>query len=48
MYWEQFQLPGWLRRQHPLVLGRNCSTVGYYWRAREVAGHRESELCLVR
>jgi uroporphyrinogen decarboxylase len=37
-YWEQFQLPGWAARQHPLVLGRNCSTVGYYWRAREWMG----------
>jgi len=38
LYWEQFQLPGWRLRQHPLVLGRNCSTVGYYWRAREWLG----------
>jgi uroporphyrinogen decarboxylase len=37
-YWEQFQLPGWGLRRHPLVLGRNCTTTGYYWRAREWMG----------
>jgi hypothetical protein len=38
-YWDTFGLPGWQRpRQHPLMLGRNCSTLGYYWRAREWMG----------
>ncbi len=37
-YWREFLLPGWQRRQHPLVLGRNCSILGYYWRAREWMG----------
>ncbi|RFC44078.1 MAG: uroporphyrinogen decarboxylase [Verrucomicrobia bacterium] len=37
-YWQQFQLPGWGLRQHPLILGRNCSILGYYWRAREWMG----------
>jgi uroporphyrinogen decarboxylase len=37
-YWQQFLLPGWGLRQHPLILGRNCSTLGYYWRAREWMG----------
>lgn len=37
-YWEQFQLPGWRAREHVLVLGRNCSTLGFYWRAREWMG----------
>lgn len=37
-YWDQFMLEGWSRRQHPLILGRNCSTLGYYWRAREWMG----------
>jgi uroporphyrinogen decarboxylase len=37
-YWRQFLLPGWGLRQHPLVLGRNCATTGYYWRAREWMG----------
>jgi hypothetical protein len=36
--WEAFMLPGWKNRQHPLVLGRNCSTLGFYWRAREWMG----------
>jgi hypothetical protein len=36
--WETFLLPGWKKRQHPLVLGRNCSTLGFYWRAREWMG----------
>jgi hypothetical protein len=37
-YWREFQLEGWRTRRHPLVLGRNCSTLGYYWRAREWMG----------
>lgn len=37
-YWEEFRLPAWRLRQHPLILGRNCSTLGYYWRAREWMG----------
>lgn len=36
--WENFQLPGWKQREHVLILGRNCSTLGYYWRAREWLG----------
>lgn len=36
--WETFMLPAWKERQHPLVLGRNCSTLGFYWRAREWMG----------
>jgi uroporphyrinogen decarboxylase len=38
IYWEQFHLPGWQAREHVLVLGRNCSTLGFYWRAREWMG----------
>ena len=37
-YWDQFRLGGWQRREHVLVLGRNCSTLGFYWRAREWMG----------
>jgi uroporphyrinogen decarboxylase len=37
-FWDQFQLEGWRRREHVLVLGRNCSTLGFYWRAREWMG----------
>ena len=36
--WETLMLPGWKNRQHPLILGRNCSTLGFYWRAREWMG----------
>jgi uroporphyrinogen decarboxylase len=36
--WKEFRLPGWKNRQHPLVAGRNCSTLGFYWRAREWMG----------
>ena len=36
--WETIMLPGWKVRKHPLVLGRNCSTLGFYWRAREWMG----------
>ncbi|MBN1554803.1 MAG: hypothetical protein JXA11_08655 [Phycisphaerae bacterium] len=28
----------WSRRDHPLVLGQNCSANGFYWRARELMG----------
>lgn len=37
-YWEQFLLPGWERRTHPLILGENCSTPGFYWMMREWMG----------
>ena len=37
-YWEEQRLSGWTRRNHVLVLGRNCSTLGFYWRAREWMG----------
>jgi hypothetical protein len=36
--WETFCLPGWQKREHVLILGRNCSTLGFYWRAREWMG----------
>ena len=37
-YWQEMLLPGWRSRQHPLILGENCSIQGYYWRAREWMG----------
>jgi len=37
-YWDTFGLRGWREREHVLVLGRNCSTLGFYWRAREWMG----------
>ncbi len=36
--WETLMLPRWKEREHVLVLGRNCSTLGFYWRAREWMG----------
>jgi hypothetical protein len=36
--WRELQLPGWKQRGHVLVLGRNCATKGFYWRAREWMG----------
>jgi uroporphyrinogen decarboxylase len=36
--WKEFRLPGWKNRRHVLVAGRNCSTLGFYWRAREWMG----------
>jgi uroporphyrinogen decarboxylase len=36
--WKEFRLEGWKNRKHPLIAGRNCSTLGFYWRAREWMG----------
>ncbi len=36
--WRSLRLPGWKARDHVLVLGVNCSTTGFYWRAREWMG----------
>jgi uroporphyrinogen decarboxylase len=36
--WKKLNLPCWHKRQHVLILGRNCSTLGFYWRAREWMG----------
>ncbi|MGD0090940.1 MAG: uroporphyrinogen decarboxylase family protein [Planctomycetota bacterium] len=37
-YWRELLLPGWKKRRHVLVLGRNCAPGGFYWRAREWMG----------
>lgn len=37
-YWDQFQSAAWQQRGHVLVLGKNCSTLGFYWRARDWMG----------
>lgn len=37
-YWDQFQWSAWEQREHVLVLGKNCSTLGFYWRARDWMG----------
>ena len=36
--WETELLPDWKAREHVLVLGRNCSVLGFYWRSREWMG----------
>jgi len=36
--WREIMLPRWKNREHVLVLGQNCSTLGFYWRAREWMG----------
>jgi uroporphyrinogen decarboxylase len=36
--WESLMLPRWRNRDHVLILGRNCATLGFYWRAREWMG----------
>ena len=36
--WRETMVAGWKNRNHVLVLGRNCSTLGFYWRPREWMG----------
>jgi len=36
--WRTAELPGWKSATVPTILGRNCSTAGFYWRAREWMG----------
>ncbi len=36
--WRELMLPKWKDRKHPLILGQNCDTLGFYWRAREWMG----------
>jgi uroporphyrinogen decarboxylase len=36
--WQRVRVPGWRKRQHPLVFGPNTSTLGFYWFARELMG----------
>jgi uroporphyrinogen decarboxylase len=36
--WKEIMLTRWKDRKHPLILGENCSTLGFYWRAREWMG----------
>lgn len=37
-YWQELRLDGWKNRRHPLILGENCTTLGFYWRMREWMG----------
>ena len=36
--WRKIMLPRWQQREHVLVMGINCSTTGFFWRAREWMG----------
>jgi len=36
--WPVTRLAGWRQRQHPLIIGPNCSTLGFYWFARDMMG----------
>jgi hypothetical protein len=36
--WKTELLPRWKNRDDVLVLGQNCSTLGFFWRAREWMG----------
>ena len=36
--WKGLRVDGWHRRSHPLILGPNCSTLGFYWFARDLMG----------
>lgn len=37
-HWRLLRVDGWRRRTWPLIFGPNCSTVGFYWFARELMG----------
>jgi uroporphyrinogen decarboxylase len=36
--WEELRVEGWQRRTVPLIFGPNCTTLGFYWFARELMG----------
>jgi uroporphyrinogen decarboxylase len=36
--WQDVRVEGWQRRTVPLIFGPNCSTLGFYWFARELMG----------
>jgi len=36
--WQVTRVVGWRQRTHPLIFGPNCSTVGFYWFARDLMG----------
>ena len=36
--WKELRVPGWKNRTWPLVAGRNCQTLGFYWKCREWMG----------
>ncbi len=36
--WRVLRVEGWRKRAHPLIFGPNCSTLGFYWLARDLMG----------
>jgi uroporphyrinogen decarboxylase len=36
--WQTLRVAGWRQREHPLIFGPNCSTLGFYWFSRELLG----------
>jgi uroporphyrinogen decarboxylase len=36
--WRDLRVAGWRLRQVPLIFGQNCSTLGFYWFARDMLG----------
>jgi uroporphyrinogen decarboxylase len=37
-HWEELRVPGWHNRTWPLIFGPNCTTLGFYWFARDLMG----------
>jgi uroporphyrinogen decarboxylase len=37
-YWEELRVASWRSRTFPLIFGPNCSTLGFYWWARDLMG----------
>jgi uroporphyrinogen decarboxylase len=36
--WQTTRLAGWRERDFPLIFGPNCTTLGFYWFARDLLG----------
>jgi uroporphyrinogen decarboxylase len=36
--WRETRVTGWRAREHPLIFGPNCSTLGFYWLSRDLLG----------
>ena len=36
--WRDLRLDGWRSRHQPLIFGPNCTTLGFYWFARDLMG----------
>ena len=36
--WRETRVRGWRNRDYPLIFGPNCTTLGFYWFARDLMG----------